>query len=151
MVMTHIRTIVLAIIRRGDEFLVSEFDHLDRGGFYYRPLGGGVEFGEYGVDAVRREIQEELRSDIADIQYLTTLENIFIYQGMLGHQIVLLYECRLLDTSLYDKDIIYYADDLDGVVSQEHAVWKPLSFFENGGPLLVPDGLLEYLRSTAES
>lgn len=145
--MSQIRITALAMAWRGNEFLVSEFEHLDDGGYYYRPLGGGVEFGEYGIDAVRRELQEELRSDIADIQYLTTLENIFTYQGMLGHQIVLLYQCRLLDKSLYDKDIIYYEDEFDDAIFHEHAVWKPLSFFENGGPLLVPDGLLEYLSS----
>jgi 8-oxo-dGTP pyrophosphatase MutT (NUDIX family) len=143
--MSSIRTTALAMIWRGDEFLVSEFDHLDHGGYYYRPLGGGIEFGEYGIDALRRELKEELRSNIADIQYLTTLENLYSYTGIFFHEIILLYQCRLLDTSLYFKDIIFYQDESVGVVSSEHAVWKPLSLFEDGGPMLVPDGLFEYL------
>ena len=67
--MTHIRIIALAMIWRDGEFLVSEYGHLDKKGEYiYRPPGGGVDFGEYGKNAIRREMQEELRSDVADIK-----------------------------------------------------------------------------------
>lgn len=140
--MTKIRTLALAMIWRGDEFLVTEFDDEDREGYYYRPLGGGVDFGEYGKDALRREIGEELRCGIDDIDYLTTLENIFTYKSAPYHEIALLYECRLLNQSLYEQDIIEFFDD-DGRL---YAVWKPLSFFENGGPPLYPDGLYEFLH-----
>lgn len=44
------------------------------------------------------------------------------------------------------ETLIYYEDELDDVVSREHAMWKPLSFFDDGEPLLVPDGLFEYLN-----
>ena len=137
-----IRTIVIAMIWRGDEFLVGEFEDLNGNGYFYRPLGGGVEFGEPAADALRREVAEELNSDIADIQYLTTLENIFTYAGRQGHQIVLLYQCRLLNEAMYARERVEYDDN--GV--SLYAVWKPLSFFDNGGPPLYPDGLLEFLH-----
>lgn len=141
--MTQIRTIALAMIWRGDQFLVTEFDDEDREGYYYRPLGGGVEFGEYAMDALRREIKEELRCDVDNIEYLTTLENIFTHQNVPSHEIVLLYRCRLLDESLYEQDHINFEDDGEPDL---RAVWKPLSYFDNGVPPLYPDGLYEYLQ-----
>ncbi|MCI0714250.1 MAG: NUDIX domain-containing protein [Chloroflexi bacterium] len=140
--MTKIRTIAIGMIWRGDQFLVGEFDDPKGDGYFYRPLGGGVEFGEYGRDALKREIGEELQCNIGDIEYLTMLENIFTYKDAPYHEIVLLYQCRLLKQSLYQQDIIEFDDD-DGRL---HAIWKALSFFENGGPPLYPDGLFEYLR-----
>ena len=55
---------------------------------YYRPLGGGIEFGEYGIDAIQREFQEELGVDLNNLKYLFTMENIFTLNGNRGHEIV---------------------------------------------------------------
>ena len=48
---------------------------------YCRPLGGGIEFGERGADAIVREIREELGAEIEDVRRLGTLENLFTGGG----------------------------------------------------------------------
>lgn len=50
----QIRTIVLGIFRHEGRLLVFEGHDPIRGVTFYRPLGGGVEFGEYGHDALVR-------------------------------------------------------------------------------------------------
>jgi hypothetical protein len=53
-----IRATALAMILDGDRLLVSQgFDNAKRERFY-RLLGGGIEFGETGADAVAREVDQ---------------------------------------------------------------------------------------------
>ncbi len=62
---------------------------------FHRLIGGGVERGETHEEALRREVQEELQADIVDLTFLGVVENIFRYNGELGHEIVALYSGRL--------------------------------------------------------
>ena len=78
-----IRPLAICMIRRGNAFLVQEFIHAETGNYFYRPLGGGIEFGEYGYYTICREMQEELNTIVTDIRYETMLENIFTYAGAL--------------------------------------------------------------------
>jgi 8-oxo-dGTP pyrophosphatase MutT (NUDIX family) len=110
---------------------------------FYRPLGGGIEFGEGSEAAVIREIREEIGAEIADLQYIGTLENIFTYNGANGHEIVQIYDARFVDEALYA------ASRIPGVESDGepiHVVWKPLGHFSAERPL-YPDGLLELLEA----
>ena len=73
---------------------------------FYRPLGGGIEFGERAEDAARRELQEELGAELTDLRLLGTFENLFTYQGRPGHELIWLYEARFTDASLYERDVL---------------------------------------------
>lgn len=141
----RIRTIALCVFRQDDRILVNESRDSVKDETFYRPLGGGIEFGERGEDAARREIREEIDADIANIRYLGALENIFIYEGKPGHEILLIYEADLVDRSLYDREVI--AGELH---KQEpiRASWQSLARFERREALLYPPGLLELLRTT---
>jgi ADP-ribose pyrophosphatase YjhB (NUDIX family) len=137
-----IRPIAIAIIRNGDRILVFEgYDHVKRQTFY-RPLGGGVEFGEHGRDAVVREIREEIGAELVDPRYLGTLENLFTLEGERKHEIVLLYEGALANRALYEIATME-GQEPDG--SKFKALWKPQSDFA-AGATLYPDGLLELLK-----
>jgi ADP-ribose pyrophosphatase YjhB (NUDIX family) len=135
----RIRPLALAVIWRGDELLVGEF-HNDEKETFYRPLGGTIEFGERGQDALQREFREELGVELADVHYLATMENIFTYKGQVGHEIVLLYEAAVVKQTLYAQDILQV--DEEGIA--QTARWINLRQFENGPPL-VPTGLRELL------
>jgi ADP-ribose pyrophosphatase YjhB (NUDIX family) len=71
----------LALIRRRDEVLVEEGRDDVKNETFFRLLGGRIEFGERGADAVRRELREELGVESAVNHYLTTIENVFTYEG----------------------------------------------------------------------
>jgi ADP-ribose pyrophosphatase YjhB (NUDIX family) len=108
-------------------------------------LGGAIEFGEYGHQALARELREELGAEVLDPRYLGTLENLFVYDGEQGHEVVLLYEGTLVDAALYEQaEMTAYEDD----GSAFRALWKPLVDFGRGKAPLYPDGLLAFLRGT---
>ena len=135
-----IRPIAICVCRDGDRILVTEFR--EKGRLYYRPLGGAIEFGERGDEAVRREFREEINADLTEVRYVGLLENIYVAEGLRAHQIVLVYDGRLSDVSFYAKDIIQ-GDELGQPFK---AVWKRLDEFGPGKPPVYPDGLLELLR-----
>jgi len=138
-----IRPIAICVCRDGDRILVAEGHGSKKNQTFYRPLGGMIEFGERGEETVRRELMEEIGATLTEVRYLGTLENIFVYEGRRGHQIVLVYEGELADSSLYQKKLIQ-GDELG---QRFKAVWKRLNDFGDGKSLVYPEGLLELLRS----
>ena len=103
----YIRPLALVLVRRDDgAILVAPgFDPVKKQRFY-RPLGGGIEFGERAEDAARREMQEELGAEMTDLRLLGTFENLFTFLGQPGHELVWLYEARFTDPSLYERDVV---------------------------------------------
>lgn len=137
----QIRPLALGIVWRGDELLVFEgYDH-DKDAAFYRPLGGGIEFGEHSQQALRREFREELGVELVGVRYLATTENIFTCDGQRGHEIILLYEATLADPSFYERETLEVHEENETLP----ACWIPLNKFQADGLLLYPDGLLELL------
>jgi len=139
----HIRPLALGLVWRGDELLVFEgYDHV-KDEVFYRPLGGGIEFGEHSRDALRREFREELGAELADVRYVGTLENIFTCDGRRGHEICLLFEAALADPSFYERESFTVTEEVERLPAR----WMPLrTFADAGGPPLYPDGLLPMLK-----
>jgi ADP-ribose pyrophosphatase YjhB (NUDIX family) len=140
-----IRPKAVCVCRRGDSILVGAGYDAATGETFYGPPGGGVEFGERAVDAVRRELREELGVEVCDLTLLGVLENIFTFEGRPGHEIVFAFEARLADAALYERD------ELVGLEEEQPFVawWVPLAQFAAGGPPLYPDGLFALLRAPA--
>ena len=135
-----IRPLALAVFRDGPRILVEDNSAQDRRDYFYRPPGGGVEFGELAIDAVRREMREEFDAEIADVRPLGTLENIFDYHGRPGHEIVMAFGVRFVDASFYAAERIVGTES-EG--TRIEAIWLDVS-----KPLdrpLYPNGLLELL------
>jgi 8-oxo-dGTP pyrophosphatase MutT (NUDIX family) len=141
--MNQIRPLAICVFRNKDRILVFEgYDPIKKQSFY-RPLGGGIEFGEYGEEAVRREIMEELHTEIKDLSYLGMLENVFVFNGTPGHEIVMVYDGALINSGLYDQSVISV---IEANGEDIRAVWKNLDEFGAGESILYPVGLLEMLR-----
>ena len=87
---------------------------------HHRLIGGGVELGETHRDAMVREVHEELGAEVRDLTFLSTVENIFRIDGVLGHEIVFLYAGRL-DPMPPLRDA--YLTEIDGSVVP--VVWRP--------------------------
>jgi 8-oxo-dGTP pyrophosphatase MutT (NUDIX family) len=135
----RIRPIAICVCRQKDRILVAEY--CENGRFYYRPLGGRIEFGERGVEAVQREFIEEIGVGLIEVRYLGMLENIFTSEGRRVHQIVLVYDGQLSDLSLYEKESLP-GDELGSPFT---AVWKRLNDFSPETMPLYPEGLREML------
>jgi 8-oxo-dGTP pyrophosphatase MutT (NUDIX family) len=138
-----VRPIALCVFRNDDDsILVLEGFDPTRRLTFYRPLGGGIEFGERSQDTVTREIREELGLEVLDLVFLGTLENVFTFDGLLSHEIALIYEGAFLDQSAYGLPYLLGSED-DGTPIT--TVWKPLDDFRSGASILYPDGLMELL------
>jgi ADP-ribose pyrophosphatase YjhB (NUDIX family) len=137
----HIRPLALGIVWRGDALLVCECYDYVKDETFYRPLGGGIEFGERSQEALRREFREELGVELSGARYLATLENIFTCNGQRGHEIVLLYEVTLADPTFYEQDSFKVHEEGELLTAR----WMLLHTFRTSDLPLYPDGLLEYL------
>lgn len=137
-----IRPIAICICLHAGRILVAEGHDSKKGQKFYRPLGGTIEFGERGEETVRREFREEIGAELTEVRYLGMLENIFTYEGWRGHEVVLVYDGKLSDDLLYQKDVIQ-GDELG---TPFKAVWKRLEEFGPDQPPVYPDGLLELIR-----
>ncbi len=142
----QIRPLAICLFRNGNRILVGEgYDPVKRETFY-RPLGGGIEFGERAEETIRREVREEIGAEVAALRYLFTLENIFIFNGETGHEIVMVFDGLLSDESLYRQAVIE-GQETDGErLLPLKAVWKEIGDFGSHAPL-YPDGLLERLKN----
>lgn len=141
MSMPHIRPLALCIFQKNQQILVHEgYDPVKQETFY-RPLGGGIEFGEQSTQTAVREMQEELHAEICNLRYLGCLENIFVYNGKPGHEIIQVYRAEFVDAALYG--CTPQAFEIDG--SPIKTVWKALEDLKSGKPPLYPAGLLQLL------
>lgn len=139
----RIRPIALCLFEHDHRMLVAEYNE-PPSGVFYRPLGGAIDFGELGQDCVTREIQEEVGAEITDLKFLGALENIFTYEGDLGHEIALVYRARFVDPSIYELDSLPCRDD----GGEFPAVWKSLSELREGPEPLYPPGILDLVQAT---
>jgi ADP-ribose pyrophosphatase YjhB (NUDIX family) len=137
-----IRPIAICIIRRGDEILVFEARDETEDLTFFRPLGGGIEFGERSDDAVRRELREEIGAELDELRLLTIFENLFEFEGKASHEIVFVYEGSLADPSLYDRETFVVTEETGTLPGY----WRRLADFDMASSPLFPEGLLEFLR-----
>ena len=141
----RVRALALAVIIHDDRIFVAEGRDAQTGAVFYRPLGGGIELGELSRQTVVREIAEEIGAELTDLRYLGALENIFTYNGQLGHEIVLLHRASFADASFYARTSVAAYDDGD---LNFIAVWKPLDDFRRSQAMLYPDGLLQLIDAS---
>jgi 8-oxo-dGTP pyrophosphatase MutT (NUDIX family) len=140
-------------VRKGEKILVSsEAWPREEDKFYLLP-DGAIKYGEYAQHAIVREFKEELDSDIENVRYLGTLENIFQTVLGFGHELVLVYESDLVDKRLYQRgNIVGFEGDVDdsdlyghGTLSLEFC-WRSLEEMREEGRPLYPDGVEQLLQ-----
>lgn len=137
----RIRVLALGLIQhpRTGAHLMTEFVDPVRDIIIHRPPGGGIEFGETAQEALRREMREEFATEVEIGPRLLVLENLFSFNGMPGHEWVVVHEARLLDDRLLGEGPHRVLDAPSDV-----AVWRPAR--GQGLPTLVPPELGELLE-----
>lgn len=138
----YIRTKVICVFRNENRILVGDaYDPTKRQTFYCPP-GGGVHFGEKIEDALRREMREELKTEILNPILLGVLENLFTFDGKQGHEIVFVYDAKLADKTLYDVSQ-FTAHESNG--EPFNAIWLDVKSINSDTPPIYPDGLIQLL------
>jgi len=139
----RVRPLAICVFRNRDRILVNEgYDPIKKQTFY-RPLGGGIEFGEKAEDTIRRELMEEIKVEVGEVRYLGTLENIFTFNGETGHEIIMIFDGALTESGLYEQAVIE-GKEPNGEVFR--AMWKSLDEFGEGKSILYPHDLLKLLK-----
>jgi 8-oxo-dGTP pyrophosphatase MutT (NUDIX family) len=137
----EIRVLALGLIRQGERTFISEgYDPVKQQTFY-RAMGGGVDFGETSLEALKREFQEEIQAELTNIHYLGCIENLFTFNGKQGHEILQVYQCDFVDPKFYQLEKLVFAEG----ERQKRALWVEISRFKSGELKLVPEQFLEYL------
>lgn len=139
----RIRPISIGLIFRNADLLVVAVKS-DTGTVKgWRPPGGAIEFGEAAEDAVKREFLEELGQPIRCRRQLCVLENVYLHEGVRGHEVVFAFEAEFMDSSAYSRDRYVF---LDGDVENE-AEWKRGQDFSDAGERLFPYRLVQYVAA----
>ncbi|MBD2774618.1 NUDIX hydrolase [Iningainema tapete] len=137
----EIRVLVLGLIQDGERIFISEgYDPVKQQTFY-RAMGGGVDFGETSVTALKREFQEEIQAELTNIHYLGCIENIFTFNGQPGHEIIQLYKCDFAEPKFYQLEKIVFNEG----ERQKTALWVEVNRFKSGELRLVPEQFFDYL------
>lgn len=139
----RIRAVALAIfIRPRDRAVLAvRFGEPDR--VFYRPPGGGIEFGEHSREAACREALEELGHTVRSDRLLGVVENHFVYEGRARHEIIFNWLLHFEDPSLYDCDE-FMVQEMDG--SRYVAHWVHDRELAAQGIRLVPRELAPLLE-----
>ncbi|WP_417562508.1 NUDIX domain-containing protein [Microbacterium sp.] len=107
---------------------------------FHRLIGGSVELGETHRDAIIREVDEELGARILDLSHVGVVENIFRYNGELGHEIVALYTGRLVPDLADEGGTLTESDG-----SIVPVVWRPFDDADVAVPL-YPAAANDWIR-----
>jgi len=139
-----IKVKVRAIIRRGDDVLLSfALDPLS-GVRYGRFLGGAIEFGERAEDTVRRELQEEIGVELAAVSRLGVVEDVCEWGGRLHHEITFVFDAAFADTAAYQRERFV----VNETVCDGPAEWVPIQRLTSGEIPFYPPELLRLLEGS---
>jgi len=105
-----IRPIALLMAIRNNKILVIAGHDYFKHENFYRLIGGGIEFGETGAQALKREVKEEINAEIKNVKYLDLIENIFNYEGEDMHEIILVYRADFKEKGIYKRNEIKILD-----------------------------------------
>lgn len=135
------RAVAFCLLEHKGRLLLQEFWHEHDHYYFYRPPGGGIEQGERAVEAMRRELMEELHIDVPEPEFITVLENIFEYGGETRHEIVFLYRAHAPEGPLTEAAEVEIHDN--GFTFK--AVWVQKEHLRSDNPVLYPVAVRQIL------
>ena len=107
----EIKLKAMCIFQKGGQVLVSKGLDKVKNETFYRFLGGHIDFFETAEDGIRREIKEELGSEIENLKLLEMIENLFIYKGEKCHEVDFIFSGNLVRKELYEQNPIHVVED----------------------------------------
>jgi len=135
----QIRGLSVAIIKNKNRILVSPGYDKSKDEHFFRLIGGGIEFGETSLEALHREIKEELEAEIINCKLLTVIENIFTYNDEPYHEICFIYSTEFKNSSLYNQEEFKILDSPD----DGKVIWLDIDEAKNNN--VYPEGVKDLL------
>jgi ADP-ribose pyrophosphatase YjhB (NUDIX family) len=142
---SYIRTKALAVLlneARTHHAVIRFTDSTREPQHFHRLVGGSVELGERSVDAMVREIDEELGTTLREPRLLGVLENVFVFEGEAGHEIVFVYAGELADPDVIPPVGGWFQDNGEPMFVE----WRAVEDSGHEWPL-YPEGAGDLARS----
>ena len=141
---SNIRAKVIGIAKHKNRLLVCEV--LDDQGTLkgWCPLGGGIEFGETGEEALKREIFEEVGSHIQITGAPIFCENFFEHHGVKGHEMILAFSIHFDNPQIYIRKRFQIREHSGSLHWVE---WIDIDRFQTGEVILFPPNLVRQILS----
>ncbi len=138
----RIRAISLGLIEHEGHVFVSKGEDPKTRDVYYRFLGGGIDFGETSKAALCREFVEEISAELVEVEYVTCLDNIFVFNGKPKHELVQLFRAKFADEAFYRLTDTFRLVEGDRTTQ---AFWLDKKRVLAGECRLVPESCVKYL------
>ncbi len=102
-------------------------------------MGGGINFRETSLAALRRELQEELSIQLNNEKLLSVIENIFEFNGEPRHEITFLYSGDIADETLPETRIKILDKE------NEYGEWVAIQDIKDGKAIVYPLETVNYI------
>lgn len=133
---------VAAIIRKDNQILLH---HTIKNNHITLP-GGRVQEGENTLEALQREIKEEMGEEIKLIKPVSYMENFFIINDQKYHELLVSYEVAFKNEKIYIKEKI---EAIEKCKKDElEFIWLPINKLEENN--FVPKGMIEIIKENKE-
>ena len=75
-------------------------------GMHYALPGGRVQMDEDSVEALKREVKEEMEEELTNINFRGIFENFYTLEGTKVHEYMWMYEAEFLDDKMFQSEDI---------------------------------------------
>jgi len=140
----RIRPIALGLIEHEGHIFVSRGKDSKTNEAFYRFLGGGIDFGETSQAALKREFLEEVDAELTAVEYITCLDNIFVYNDKPKHELIQLFRAQFVDPMFYRVNETFRLVEGERI---DQALWIETSRVLSGEYRLVPESCYQYLAA----
>ncbi len=130
----------LVLIIENNKILLQKGEDLVSGLIFYRPIGGGIEFGETSLITAKRELIEEIGATLINEEFLDVIENIFDFNGNKFHEITFLFKGEIKEKELTKIEHVPILDK-----ENKYAEWIPISDIKDGKINILPEKSLKFI------